>query len=423
MKIKNVLAVLGVSALAAMATTACFNKNATNESTSANEAAQSVNYGTIKLGEYKGIELSIIDTTVTDDEVESQIQNMLTMYPNKVAVEGRAVADGDTVNIDYEGKVDGVAFEGGTAKAQDLVIGSGNFIPGFEEQLIGANKGETKDLNLTFPTEYHNADLAGKAAVFTVTVNDIFVNEPAVLDDAWVEKTTAGEYKTVSDYRDSIRKSLEDYKRTSSETSAQQSGLLSVVASSTFEISEEGINAEYAKVEENYTNMLQSYNMDMKQLAEMNGMSEEEFKAEMRKTAEEAAKKKLVVDEIFKLEKLAIEDADYTALEEQTGMKINDMKLQYGEAFIDSYLRELKVSKLIVDNAKKTTVTQETAPAAVETVAEETSESTAESSAAEGEEAESSASETTKSESKAETTKAESSKAESTKAESTTVAN
>ena len=124
------IAVIAVSALAAIATTACFNKDAAKESSSANAGSDNVNYGKISLGEYKGVEITVTDTAVTDAEVESQIQNMLSMYPNRVNVVDRPVANGDIVNIDYEGKIDGVAFEGGTAKAQDLIIESGNFIPG-----------------------------------------------------------------------------------------------------------------------------------------------------------------------------------------------------------------------------------------------------------------------------------------------------
>ena len=357
MKIRNIVAVCGVTALAVVAGTACSNKSQENkETSSASDAAENIDYGKIvKLGEYKGLKLEVIDTVVTDDEIESRIKATLSMNPEKIPVEGRAVENGDIVNIDFEGKLDGVAFEGGTFKGYDLTIGSGSFIPGFEEQVIGMKKGETKDLDITFPDPYeNNPDLAGKATVFTVTLNEIYKETPAELTDAWVERVTMGQQKTVAEYREAIKTEIEKYKKDNSDTEAQIAAMEQVIENSEFELSEEGINKEYTDMKAEYEKMATAYGMDIKQFAELSNMTEEEFDVKLKENAENRAKQKLIIDEIFKKEKMSLEDADYADLEEQTGMAKNDLYLQYGQSMVDDYVKTVKVEQFMVDNATKT---------------------------------------------------------------------
>jgi len=357
MKIRNIVAVCGVAALAVVAGGACSKK--TNEKEGARRAqgaAENIDYGKIvKLGEYKGLKLEVIDTVVTDDEIESRIKATLSMNPEKIPVEGRAVENGDIVNIDFEGKLDGVAFEGGTFKGYDLTIGSGSFIPGFEEQVIGMKKGETKDLDITFPDPYeNNPDLAGKATVFTVTLNEIYKETPAELTDAWVERVTMGQQKTVAEYREAIKTEIEKYKKDNSDTEAQIAAMEQVIENSEFELSEEGINKEYTDMKAEYEKMATAYGMDIKQFAELSNMTEEEFDVKLKENAENRAKQKLIIDEIFKKEKMSLEDADYADLEEQTGMAKNDLYLQYGQSMVDDYVKTVKVEQFMVDNATKT---------------------------------------------------------------------
>ena len=399
MKIRNIVAVCGVTALAVVAGTACSNKSQENkETSSASDAAENIDYGKIvKLGEYKGLKLEVIDTVVTDDEIESRIKATLSMNPEKIPVEGRAVENGDIVNIDFEGKLDGVAFDGGTFKGYDLTIGSGSFIPGFEEQVIGMKKGETKDLDITFPDPYeNNPDLAGKATVFTVTLNEIYKETPAELTDAWVERVTMGQQKTVAEYREAIKTEIEKYKKDNSDTEAQIAAMEQVIENSEFELSEEGINKEYTDMKAEYEKMATAYGMDIKQFAELSNMTEEEFDVKLKENAENRAKQKLIIDEIFKKEKMSLEDADYADLEEQTGMAKNDLYLQYGQSMVDDYVKTVKVEQFMVDNATKTikpaqspeVVTEaqtkaqtESKADAEETSAEETSEQTKSSEA------------------------------------------
>ena len=357
MKIRNIVAVCGVAALAVVAGTACSNKSQENkETSSASDAAENIDYGKIvKLGEYKGLKLEVIDTVVTDDEIESRIKATLSMNPEKIPVEGRAVENGDIVNIDFEGKLDGVAFDGGTFKGYDLTIGSGSFIPGFEEQVIGMKKGETKDLDITFPDPYeNNPDLAGKATVFTVTLNEIYKETPAELTDAWVERVTMGQQKTVAEYREAIKTEIEKYKKDNSDTEAQIAAMEQVIENSEFELSEEGINKEYTDMKAEYEKMATAYGMDIKQFAELSNMTEEEVDVKLKENAENRAKQKLIIDEIFKKEKMSLEDADYADLEEQTGMAKNDLYLQYGQSMVEDYVKTVKVEQFMVDNATKT---------------------------------------------------------------------
>ena len=357
MKIRNIVAVCGVAALAVVAGTACSNKSQENkETSSASDAAENIDYGKIvKLGEYKGLKLEVIAPVVPDDEIESRIKATLSMNPEKTPVEGRAVENGDIVNIDFEGKLDGVAFDGGTFKGYDLTIGSGSFIPGFEEQVIGMKKGETKDLDITFPDPYDiNPDLAGKATVFTVTLNEIYKETPAELTDAWVERVTMGQQKTVAEYREAIKTEIEKYKKDNSDTEAQIAAMEQVIENSEFELSEEGINKEYTDMKAEYEKMATAYGMDIKQFAELNNMTEEKFDDKLKENAKNRAKQKLIIDEIFKKEKMSLEDADYADLEEQTGMAKNDLYLQHGQAMIDDYVKTVKVEQFMVDNATKT---------------------------------------------------------------------
>ena len=326
--------------------------------------------------------LEVSDANVTDDEVESRIQSIVAMNPEKTAVEGRAVENGDVVNIDFEGKIDGTAFEGGTAKGYDLTIGSGSFIPGFEEQIIGMNKGETRDLNLTFPTPYdNNPDLAGKATVFTVTVNEISKETPAEFNDAFVERVTQGQQKTTAEFRDAIKAEISKYKKESSDTEAQFAALSKVIEDSTFELSDDGVNKELEDIKKQYEQMATSLGMDMKKLAEQNNMTEEEFNAKLKESAENRAKQKLVIDAIFEKENMALEDADYAKLEELSGMKKNDLVLQYGQELIDDNVKSIKVEKFLTDNAVKTIRSAESTAVAPEPVSE--AESNAEDASAE----------------------------------------
>ena len=370
----SALVLLGALALGACkkdteTTEATSQETTAAESTTAAAAAEELitvpekpdNYGSVTLGEYKGLEINVLTTSVSEEEIESELNYMLSIYPSREEITDRTVEYGDIVNIDYTGKKDGVAFEGGTDTGFDLEIGSGRFIEGFEDGLVGAAKGETKDLNLVFPVEYHNADLAGAAVVFTVTVNGIYKEIPAELTDAWVEKTTEGRMKTVEEYRADTRSSMEENKKISSESAAREEVLKKSIENATFEVAPEALEYEKASQIFQIQTMSMGQAMTFEDFASMYGMTKEELEADIAKYAEDLIKRKLVVEEVVKAEGLTVGDAEYAYLEQMQGQPIDAIRETYGEELVEEVAREYMVTSFLLENAKKTEVESITA--------------------------------------------------------------
>mgnify|MGYP000920547458 CR=1 FL=1 len=382
MKIRNFIAICGIAVGAICISTACSN-NAQNKETSSagaesSTSAENVDYGKITLGKYKGIEIEVSDGSVTDEEVESRIQSALSTNPNRVSVTGRdKVENGDLVNIDFEGKMDGNTFDGGTFNGYELTIGSGSFIDGFEEQVIGMKKGETKDINLTFPDPYPSKpEYAGKPVVFKVKVNDIYTEEPAEFNDAWVEKVTEGKQKTTDEYRATVREELKNYKEMMATNEAQIAAINKVIADSTIELSEEGINKEVETINASLEKAAASYGMDFEQFKQVTGTTDEST----RERAESFAKQRLVINEIFKRENMTLEDEDYKKIEEAEGKSKNELILEEGKEAVDEYVKSVKVVNFLVDNAVKKPVSTETTAAQSESASESKADTKAESS-------------------------------------------
>lgn len=201
----------------------------------------------VTLGDYKGIEVPKTRVTVKKDEIEEELKKVQEQNAREITIEDRAVKDGDILTIDYSGSVDGVKFEGGTAEDQTLVIGSGAFIPGFEEQLVGKNLNETADINVTFPEEYHAPDLAGKDAVFTVTVKAIKEKELPELDDEFAAEVS--EFETLEDYKADIKEKIRDRKKEAANTERENKIVDAAVEAATMDIPE-------AMIEEQVQQML-----------------------------------------------------------------------------------------------------------------------------------------------------------------------
>lgn len=345
----------------------------TEESASAQSEAPEVEKGTAKLGSYKGLKVDMVSSEVSEEEVEDTIKNNLTYNPDITEVKDRAAENGDIVNINFAGKLDGVAFEGGTAENYDLELGSGSFIPGFEEQLIGAKIGESKEVNVTFPEEYHEQSLAGKPVVFEVKINAIKVSKPAELTDKWVQNTTKenpqGQLQTVKEYRAFVRKQLEETREAQTRSEAQSRLFDQIMQSSTFELNEEAVEEEYQTMLSYYTQMGGQLGVGIEEFASMNGMSKEEFEGEIRKGAEQSIQAELIVETIFASEKLKIEDADYEKLAVGSGMTAAQLRLQYGEE-ADRFAKQNKVGDFLLENAKVTMIEAEELEAASESESE-----------------------------------------------------
>ena len=371
-----------------------------------------VNLGSATVSEYRGVKINVAAPEVTDDEVDQKIQTNLNQNPNDAAVD-RAAAEGDIVNIDYKGTKDGEAFDGGTAEGQDLTLGSGSMIDGFEDGLIGTKKGETKTLDLTFPEDYREESLAGQAVQFEVTVNSVKEKQDAVLDDAFVQRTS--DYQTVDEYKAGIRADLLAQKQKTADQEMEQDVLQDVIDNSEFKFSRNGLSVRYNQMLKQYTNQAKMYGMTLSQMAQANGMDEAGFKEYIYSSVKEAAKQEIVVKDIAAKEGLDnITDEDTEAFAQANGMTKDTLVSLYGEDTVKEQVLQDKVLRFLASNADNEAENpaklseREVTVTATETAAEETS-AAEESSAAE----ETSTAEETSAE---ETSEA----AESTEAETTT---
>ena len=363
------LAVIGMVVLATMSACGAEKKDSTGSteakagteaSTEAKtEAKKPSDLGSVKLGNYIGVEIPNIDTTVSDQEVESQINTELQQDPDKENITNRAVQDGDTVNIDYTGTKDGVAFDGGSAKGYDLVIGSKNFIDGFESGLVGHNIGENVQLNLTFPADYNNKDLAGAAVVFDVKINSISVSKPATLTDEWVSRHTNNAQTTVDEYKAEVRKKLEDQKKKSAQQQDEYNALTAVIKDSTYKLNDKAIDYEYDISMEPINSMISQYGMTMAQYAQAYVTDEEGLKKQIREQAENVVKQEVTLNTIYKKEKMSLKDEDYQKVIEASGLTISKDELikQYGKDKVEEAVKSYKVVSFLVEKAKRSAAT------------------------------------------------------------------
>ena len=289
---------LGICGLmAAMVATGCSKKDTTGTTDPAaatTQGAETQEAGTsegaaedsVTLGEYKGVAYTPASVEITDEQVDKEVQKLA---DSNLAEVDRPAAEGDTVNIDYVGKKDGVAFDGGTASGYDLKLGSNTFIDGFEDGLIGAVKGQKLDLDLTFPEGYPSEDLAGQAVVFEVTVNA--VKTPSELNDDLVMANT--DYKTLEEYREATRNDLEKQAADNAEYQKQSSVFQTIMNNSQVVASEESIQAAYDEAMTYYETMATNSGMELETLVGYYGMDLDTFKAQVRMQAEENAKQQL----------------------------------------------------------------------------------------------------------------------------------
>lgn len=314
----------------------------------------------VTLGQYKGLEVARQAVDVTEDEVEAEIQYMLEQQSTTEDVKDRTtVEDGDIVNIDYAGKQDGLAFEGGTATAFDLTIGSGTFIPGFEDGIIGKEVGDTFDLDLTFPETYsNNPDLAGKAVVFTVTVNGIKHKVVPELDDAFV-KSLSADVSTVAEFKDKIREELLKSKQDSADSQMLTDLWNQVIEGSTVsdDVPAELIEEKTQTMYNNAKKYAESFNMDFATfLTQYMGLTEEGFADEASKYASDAAKETLVLEAIAKAEKLELTKEEIAeAVTEYTtlyGYETEDaFKAENDMTAFEEHVLRTKIEDFLKENA------------------------------------------------------------------------
>ena len=311
----------------------------------------------VTLGEYKGVEVKKEKTEVTDAQVDAKVEEERGKQATEVAVEGRAVAEGDTVNLDYAGSVDGVAFAGGTAEGQTLKIGSHSFIPGFEEQMVGMNIGEEKDLDVTFPEEYHAKELAGKKAVFHVKVNGITETQLPSLDDDFAKDIS--EFDTLEEYKADIRAKLEAQAAERDQNAFTNAVIEKVIANATVEIPEAMIERQIDSMMRDFEYRLASQGLKLADFMKYTGQDEKAFRANYRDQAEKSVRAHLVLEAVEKAEAIdATEeqiDAQIAQFAPQAGKSVEELKATLTEAdreyFKADAIRDNAI-KFLCDNAK-----------------------------------------------------------------------
>lgn len=306
----------------------------------------------ITLGEYKGI---VLDRSVqiTEEDIDAEIQRVLTDSMEEVTQKGSAVENGDMVTINYVGTKDGVAFEGGSAENYDLLIGSGLMIPGFEEGILGMKKGDTKDVAVTFPENYRSTDLAGQEAVFQITLLS-FKRAPELTDE-WVAKNT--DSATVEEYRSALGSQLEEAAQAEADSNLESTGWMTVFHNSEVkEYPQKDLDEAVAAFKRQTEEYAKQADMELQDFVESQGVSMEDFEAQAQQYAQLKVKQKLIIQGIFDAEGISLEDPECLAIQETLVQEYGagDMAAlidTYGQDAVDETIGLLRVKDFIFANA------------------------------------------------------------------------
>mgnify|MGYP003369300122 FL=1 len=310
-----------------------------------------------ELGNYKGIEIAKADYNVSEEDVESTLKDMVNKNARLVSVKDRAIENGDTAVIDFEGFESGVAFEGGKGENYSLVIGSNTFIPGFEDQLVGKKAGEEVEVNVTFPAEYHAENLAGKAVVFNVKVNDVKVKELAELNDEFAKDTS--EFETLEELKADVRTNLEKEAETRAKNEMRNSLVEKVSANTEVEVPAVMVEQQIDNMLMELNYQLQYQGLNLQQLLSMTGRDVAELREERRADAEKLVKSSLVLEAIAKAENIEVSEEEFNVelatMAAMYNMDVEKIKSSLRENDIEDIKGQVKIRKtidLLVDNAK-----------------------------------------------------------------------
>lgn len=310
----------------------------------------------VTLGEYLGVEIEKVDTKVTADDVKAELEKVREQNSRLVSVTNRAVKDKDQVIIDFEGFVDGEAFEGGKGTDYPLTIGSHSFIDNFEEQLIGAKIDKEVEVNVTFPENYQAANLAGKPALFKVTVKEIKVKELPKLDDDFAKDVS--EFETLADYKADIKKNLTDKKKEDVKKEKQSRAVAKAVENASMEIPEGMIKLQVNNMVNDFAQRLQMQGLSIDQYIQYMGANPQQFMDSLKPEAETRIKNSLVLEAVVKAEDIKVSDEDYQAeierMAEMYKMETDKVKEMLGEAEEEQIRSDLAIQKaaeLIADKA------------------------------------------------------------------------
>ncbi len=338
----------------------------------------------VTLGKYKGVKIDEVDVTVSDEEVDAEINKERESNARTITVEDRAVKDGDMTVIDFEGFVDGVAFEGGKGENYPLTIGSGAFIPGFEAALVGAEIGKETDVNVTFPEDYQASDLAGKAAVFKCTVKEIKEKELPELDDEFASEVS--EFDTLAEYKEDVKKKLAEKKEAAAKDAKEDAVIDAIIEDAKMEIPDAMVDTQQRQMVEEFAQRIQSQGLSMEQYMQFTGMNVNTLLEQVKPQALKRIQSRLVLEAVAAAENIVASDEDFEeevkTMAEAYQMEADKVKELLGESGKKQVLDDICVKKaveLVVAEAKegkatKTTKTTKTTKAKKAEEKEEASE-------------------------------------------------
>ena len=313
----------------------------------------------VKLGVYKGVAIPRTDASVSDEDVDAELKKEQEKNSRLVTLDEEAAADGDTVNLDYKGTVGGEAFDGGTAEGYDLVLGSGSFIPGFEEQLVGLKAGESKDVHVTFPEDYHADDLAGKEAVFACTVNKVSRKELPELNDEFAQDVS--EFDTLEEYKADLKKNLVERKEKQALQERRDNAVSRAAKAAEIEIPEAMMQTRCREAVDNFAQRLMAQGLNMDQYMKYTGSNMDMMMMQVRPQTEIQIRNELVLEAVVKAENIEVSDEElekeFEEMAKSYNMELEKVKELFPEDQRDLLRQDLAVRKaidFIADNAVET---------------------------------------------------------------------
>ncbi len=335
----------------------------------------------VTLGKYKGVKVDKIDAEVTDEEVDQTIDQEREKSARTISVEDRAVQDGDMTVIDFEGFVDGVAFEGGKGENYPLTIGSNSFIPGFEEQLIGAEIGADVEVNVTFPEDYQAEELKGKPAVFKCKVHEIKVKELPVVDDEFASEVS--EFDTLAEYKEDVKKTLLTKKEADIKRAKEDAVISAIVDDAKMDIPDAMVASQQRQMFEEYAQRIQMQGLNIEQYFQFTGLNQETFMEQIKPQAINRIQSRLVLEAVVKEEAIVPSEEDFEAelvkMASMYQMELDKIKEMVVDAQKDEIMKDIAITKaveFVVEQAKeaKPTKAKTTKKAKTEEVKEESAE-------------------------------------------------
>ncbi len=310
----------------------------------------------VTLGEYKGLEVDKVSTRVTQKEVEAKIEEEAEKNARTVTVEDRAVQDGDEVILDFEGFVDGEAFEGGKGENYPLTIGSGSFIPGFEEQLVGAEAEKEVEVKVTFPEDYHAEELKGKEAVFKCTVHEIKAKELPEIDDEFAAEVS--EFDTLDEYKADVKAKIKEQKATDGKRKQEDQAVEQAIKNASYEIPDAMVDTQISQMANDFAQRIQSQGLTMEQYYQFTGMTEEKMNEEFKPQAVKRIETRLVLEAVAKAENIEISDEkldeEIAKMAEAYKMEADKLKEFMGDAEKKQMKEDMAVQEAVtflVENA------------------------------------------------------------------------